>query len=369
MIVIAFVNSPFSILTLQRLISYFLFPLLFLAIIYRDELQVNEYRKIFFLIFCIAAQIPVTMVQKVIYWNWSGDRVGQMAVDRIGGTLGWAGTNFLAVLMGMAFCYCLTNWLYKKTIISFILMLTPFIPLAMGNANAGFAFALLGGIVVIGIFSFDPIQHISRKVIGILSLAIPVLLAYGLLSIMLPKLDPSFETSSWKLFTLPSYFYDYVTGYQYSSEVLVGAPARRLEQIIFVNTITTNKWLGSGIGILSYSDLLSIGPNNMSLSDALSWTTGFTRHFLETGIIGTFLYILLLLSFIPINIKFLNKNIPFIKDRILLASFPAVVIIFILSSLYCDAWKFYGTACVFWVGAGIVWKQYQCYPKSLIRNR
>lgn len=369
MIVIGLVNSPFSILTFQRSISYFLFPLLFLATIYRDEPQAYDYRKISFLLFCVSAQIPVTMVQKVIYWNWSGDTVGQMAVDRVGGTLGWAGTNFMAVLMGMAFCCCLTNWLHKKTINSFIIMLTPFIPLALGNATAGFAFALIGGIVVIGIFNSDSNQPITRKVIGLIGVLIPVLLAFVLLANLLPKLDPNFDTSSWKLFTSPAHFIKYTTGYQDSNEVIISGPARRLEQINFVNKITTNKWFGSGIGILSYSNLLGIGPANTYLIQTLLWSTGFTRHFLETGIIGTVLYILLLFSFIPISVKLLKKSIPYGKNRIFLTSFPALVVIFILSCLYSDVWKFYGTACVFWLTAGIVWKQNQSYSNRVLYSR
>lgn len=366
MVVIAVVNSPISILTLQRMISYFLFPLLFMATIYREGPQVHDNHKISFLIFCIAIQIPVAMVQKAIYWNWSGE-AGQMAVDRVGGTFGWAGTGLMAVMMGAAFCYCFTNWLYKKTIGSFMVMLIPFIPLALGSAKTGFVYAFLGGIVVLAVFSFDPTQPVLRKVIGLFAVTIPILVVF-LVSLLMPKFDPSFDSSTWKAFTSPSYFIEYTTGFVNPTGATDYGPARRLEQINFVNTVTTNKWFGIGIGALSYSDLLGIGPNNTFLTETLAWTTSITRQTLESGIVGTVIYILLLLSFIPITGKLLKMSIRFGKNRVVLTSFPALVLIFVVSCIYSDAWRFYGTACVFWLSAGIVWKQYQ-RNKNIIDNR
>jgi len=203
-----------------------------------------------------------------------------------------------------------------------------------------------------------------NKVIGVTSLIVPVLLAFVLLSLLLPKIDPNFDTSSWKLYTSPSYLMDYITGYARGGGTNVYRPARRLEQIIFANTITTNKWFGSGIGILSYSDLLGIGPSNTFLAQSLIWSTGLTRHLLETGIIGTFLYILLLLSFFPICVKLLKRSATDRKGRIFLTCFSATVVIFTLTGIYNDSWKFRATACVFWLSAAIVWKQYHCNPKS-----
>lgn len=359
MLVIGLLNSSISILTVQRLIVYFLYPFLFLATIHRDEPQTHEQVKLSFLMFFVAIQVPVTMVQKAIFWNWSSTIRGQMAVDRVGGTLGWAGTHFIAVLMGMAFCYCLAKWLHKRTIRNFVAMLIPFIPMALGNANAGFAFAFLGGLVVIGVFSFDPIQPMLKKVTGLFGLVIPILLAYALLANLLPKLDPNFDKSSWKLFTSSSYFIKYTTGYARGNGMNTEGPARRLEQINFVNNVTTNKWFGSGIGILSYSSLLGIGPRSSFLTQSLLWATALTRHLLETGMIGTVIYILVLLSFIPPSIYVLYRKLPVGRERIFLTSFPAVVIIFVSSSIYTDAWKFPATACVFWLCSARVWKGFQ----------
>jgi hypothetical protein len=352
LVLLLFVNSSIGVFSLQKLLGFFLYPLLFLGVLNVRKGQRFDKHILFFLLFFVALQFPVVMIQKFIYWNVSPDRVG--------GTLRYAGgTHLMAVIMSQFWCFALAFFLLsrKLRIVHYVLLLLPFIPLALGNANAGFLFAMGSGIIIYGVYLFFlRAGGIRRKLTGLVTILLPILFALFFLTYLLPKFDPKFDNGSWRVIGSIDGMLQYMTGYQsnYRNTTLY-TPANRLEQIKIVASITDNIYLGNGLGSLNDSPLL--GLSNSTFPQAyrlvLSWATSFTEFLLEIGIIGVFLYIAAILSFVVKAFTMVRRS----KDefwRTYSLGFIGMAAIMVVSSLYADVWKSFPVASSFWICAAIL---------------
>jgi hypothetical protein len=352
LVLLLFMNSSIGIFSLQKLMGFYLYPLLFLGVLNIRKGQRFDKRILSFLLFFIALQFPVVVVQKFIYWHVSPDRVG--------GTLRYAGgTHLIAMLMSQFWCFVLALFLLsrKRTIAHYMLLLLPFIPLGLGSANAGFLFAMGSGAVIYGVyFFFLRAGGMLRKLTGFVTILLPILFALFFLTYLLPRFDPKFSRVSAEAISSVDGMIRYMTGHQkeYRNTTLY-TPANRLEQVKIVASITKNIYLGNGLGSLNDSPLL--GLSNATFPQAyrlvLSWATSLTEFLLETGVVGVFLYVAAILSFAVKAFAIVRRS----KDefwRIYSLGFIGMAAVIVVASLYADAWKGYPVAGSFWICAAIL---------------
>ena len=345
------VNSDIGILSLQRLLSYLLYPLLFLGLINIEPSERFDRRILMFIVIFVALQIPVVMVQKVVYLNISPDRVG--------GTLGRSGTPHMAVLLSSAWCFALASILLTKSrnrnINHFVRLLLPFIPVALGNANAGFLLAIGGGIVVYGVFLFVPkVRRVELSRMRALPvLVLPLVLAYLLLNYVLPRFDPRFDMTSWGVISSVQRIIEHGSGYH------EGEIALRWEQIRLVSLITKSRLLGSGLGAINYSTLFGLQSERFAeYREALAWATGLTMNYLETGIIGVLLFVLVLVSFALKGMAIVRNSTNHFW-QVFSLGFIGAAAIFVVSSVYADPWRNNAIGSSFWICAAVLERIHQ----------
>ena len=183
---------------------------------------------------------------------------------------------------------------------------------------------------------------------GLLTIALTVVFAFSVLNYVLPRFDPLFDTTSWRVVSSLEGFTARTSGYASEGQAL------RWEQVRLASSITESKLWGSGIGSLNYSALVGLrGESFAEYRHALGWATGLTTNYLETGAIGVGLFVLAILSFSLKGVAIARGSTdPFWK--VFGLGFVGAAVIFAVSSFLSDTWRAEATACSFWICVAVV---------------
>jgi len=344
-LVIGLLAGQWNLYSMQSLLGYVLLPLFAIAL---QNLEIDRAQRVAVLKalgFLVLAQIPVALLQKVMFYSDS--------FDRIGGTLGRAGTTFMGVLMASAVCFAVAAaYAYKKKRILLLLPLL-MLPMILGEVKAGFLLAAVGILVIAVVFglkarSFRPLVFTAAIAV------VPLAVAFAVYSFVpwLVSGDPTTGEFGLRFFRDPGIMLQYVSGFGRSTQ------ANRLEVLRIIlqrHSELSMLLLGRGPGFLSTSTLLT--PASSQAMDAaksvFGWITSGGRHLLEIGLIGLLLYVCGVLSVAFRICKRLRNS----EDPLWLtlkAGLVGAAIVFLLGGFYTSAWHFEGTAVSFWLLVGLV---------------
>lgn len=335
----AFYNRNQGLASIQSLVTYLVFPLLYLALI-NMRMGLSTQRRIAKVLLVLAfVQVPATLVQKYVF--------GLTNVDRIAGTLGRAATPEMAVLMAGLFAFLLSYLVCHKRWRAFPVLLLPIIPMLMGEAKAGFFLASLGAAIVLALLVLQgaPWRGIAITVACIV-LPLGVVYAayryYPALVLSEPGNAPNFLRA---LFTKRG-FVEYMSGYR------VGQANRMTAFEVVWRNLNDSRTLalGSGPGALSTSTLL--GQAAEPAISGLMWISSAGKYLLETGLVGLLTFCLVVATLVTQARRLVRSADTY--QRVLGMTFPVTGILFLVGGFYTSAW--YGAhslAVSFWTLAGL----------------
>jgi hypothetical protein len=298
-----------------------------------------------------AVQVPVTLIQKYGF--------GLTNVDRIGGTLGRAGTTQMAVLMPGLLVFLLSYLAYHKRWRAFPILLVPIIPMLVGEAKAGFLLASLGATIVLVLLVWQGASWMSMGVTAAL-IVLPLGVVYAAYRYF-PALFLSDSGASAfflrALFTKQG-FVESLSGYSTSGQ------AYRLTGFGVVWRSLTDSGalaLGLGPGALSTSTLLGQSAEPAISGIAVIPSAG--RYLLETGLVGLSSFCLTIFYLIAQSRRLVGSLETY--PRVLGMTFVVAGILYLIGGFYGSAWQADPLAVAFWTLAGLAFRETRRLKKSL----
>lgn len=341
-VIAAIVNPGKGLVSLQSLVAYALFPLLYLAVINMEMGPFME-RRIAKILFVLAVvQAPVTLIQKYGF--------GVTNVDRIGGTLGRAATPEMAVLMAGLLAFLLIYLACHRRWRFFPLILIPIIPLLMGEAKAGFFLGSLGAAIVLVLLIW---QGASWKAIGATAACVilPLVVVYAAYryypALVLSDAGnaPNFLRA---LFTKQG-FVQYMSGYR------AGQANRVTAYGVVWNNLNDSRTLAIGLGPGAMSTSTLLGQAADPAVSGLMWMSSAGRYLMETGLVGLSSFCLAIIYLIAQSLR-LVRSLE-IYQRVLGMTFIVAGILFLIGGFYTSAWHSTALAVSFWTLAGLAFRE------------
>ena len=344
-------NRNQGLASIQSLATYFIFPLLYLALINMRMGPSTDRRIAKVLLVLAVVQAPVTLVQKYVF--------GLTNVDRIGGTLGRAATPQMAVLMAGLFAFLLSYLACYRLWKAFPVLLVPIIPMLMGEAKAGFFLASLGAAIVLALLVW---QGAPWRGIGVTAacIVLPLVVVYAAYryfpATVLPDSGnaPNFLRA---LFTKQG-FVEYMTGYR------VGQANRLTAFEVVWRNLNDSRTLalGSGPGALSTSTLL--GQAAEPAVAGLMWISSAGKYLLETGLAGLSTFCLVVVSLIAQTRRLARS--PDTYQRVLGMTFVVTGVLFLVGGFYTSAWSSGRSLAVsFWTLAGLAFLETKRFKQGV----
>ena len=343
------VSSRF--LSLQALWVYACGPIAFVAILY-SGLSMRSLQRVSLLVgLVIAAELPIVLFQYLFVTK---------LVDQMGGTFGKiGGTQILAVVMGFAWAISIAMLTDRARVW--------LVPIAVGiatllfacEAKAGFLFCALATVAV-GLargalqrrFATVTLRYVAAALAAVGALFAAFAYAGGLFM--------GGERAAQKQLaniSNPRLVYEYLFSYGPQGQ------AGRLESVRLAlsrgRPPLADILIGRGPGLLSISKLTG-GTSTFLLQTGMlfNWATSLTRSILETGVVGTALYICVVGSAVWTIASLWQPRSSVVGTSVVSAA-VGLATVYILAGTYSLAWYTDGVAILFWclLGMGARWGQ------------
>jgi hypothetical protein len=342
------------VLSLQALWAYVCGPVAFLAIVLSD-ISVRSLRRISIVIGCIAvAELPIVLYQNAFVAT---------SVDRIGGTFGMVGgTSIVAIVMGFVWTVAVAVLTDHKRRWLIPIALAVATILLVSQAKAGFLFCAIGTIAV-GLtrgartrrFATVSIQYVGMAAAAVATLFAGYTYAGAVLkggeqAAALALADIGSERA------IMRYLFSYGPQGQ----------AGRLEGVRLAlnqgRSALADGLIGKGPGLFSYSALFG-GSSALQLATGtiFDWSTSLTRSILETGILGTLLYVGVVGSAVWTVVDSWRSRSSALAASVV-AACVGLATVYLVSGLYAAAWHTDAVAVVFWCLMGMAAKWGQSGP-------
>lgn len=348
----AAVIASTSTAALQSVVGYSIGPLLMFAIMNSQLTPSQESGLLRTLAILVAIQIPVVTIQKIIYFDGNPDRVG--------GTFGRAGTQFLGVFMAMVWCMLVAAvvvYHHRRLILA---LSVPLLAMAAGEVKAGFVLAAIGTVTMLVARLLSRTRDSGTGVLAGLAFA-PV----GFILLV-------YEFAPWLVATYSgvglsgrSIFTNLDAATAYLSAYGTGGQAPRLEGIrmIFTDVMSYGVGLGHGPGAMSSSSLVGDVSTSYEVTVLYGWSTSAMRYLFETGPVGLLVFLFALGMLVRLAIGLLRKA-ETRHSRSLALGFAGAVAVFVTGGFYTAAWEFAGTAVPFWCVAGLLARYSSRIPRD-----
>jgi len=334
-----------GVLSLQSLWVYACGPAAYLAILYSD-LSIRSLRRVSLIVACILlAELPIVIFQSLF--------VAQR-VDQIGGTFGAVGgTAIMAVVMGFAWTAALAMLTGRSRIWLIPLALGIAAVLLLCEAKAGFGFCALGTIAV-GLTKGVRERRfatVSLRYLAVAAGAIAALFGGYVYAGDFVVGGERQAASMLRLLLNPRAMFEYFLSYGPEGQ------AGRLEGVRLALTqnhpAVADILLGRGPGLLSSSTLLG-GASAFLLATGTTfdWATSLTRSILETGILGTVLYVGVVASAVWTVIGSWRPRASELGVSVTAAA-VGLATVYVLSGAYTPSWHKDAVAILFWCVLGI----------------
>ena len=341
-------------LALQAFWTYACGPIVALAILY-SNLSLRSLRRVSIAVVVIGvAELPIVLFQNAFVATH---------VDQIGGTFGTVGgTSIVAIVAAFAWCAAISLlrdrsrvWLIPVAgIIATILL--------VAEAKAGFFFCAIGTVAV-GIsrgiqekrFASLSIQYVALASAAVASLYAGYLYAGNVL-----KGGARAATIALQDVGSEKAIVDYLFSYGPLGQ------AGRLEGTRLAFTQGRPKLvdllLGRGPGLLSYSALLG-GSSSFAVATGLTfdWSTSLTRSILETGLLGTVLYVGVVASAVW-TVASAWRAEASARGISVVSACVGLTTVYLLGGAYAMPWHTDAVAVLFWclLGLAAKWGLLRC---------
>lgn len=348
----AAVIASTSTAALQSIVGYSIGPLLMLAIMNSQLTDLEESGLLKTLAFLVAIQIPVIAIQKIVYFNGNPDRVG--------GTLGRAGTQFLGVFMAAAWCMLVAAIVVNHRRRLILVLVVPLMAMAAGEVKAGFVLAAIGTTTMLAVQLLSRPKDADSGVLAGLAIA-PV----GFILLV-------YEFAPWLVATYSgvgrsgtSIFTNLDAAKAYLSAYGTGGQAPRIEglRMIFTDVMDYGVGLGHGPGAMSSSSLVGDVSRSYEVTVLYGWSTSAMRYLFETGPVGLLVFLLALGMLVRLAVGLVRKA-ETRQVRSLALGFTGTVAVFVVGGFYTAAWEFVGTAVPFWCLAGLIARYSSRVPRN-----
>lgn len=293
-----------------------------------------------------ALQIPVTAIQKAVLYGAS--------VDRIGGTLGRAGTTFMAVMMAGLWCGLLALYTVKGDRRALLWMAASVLPLFFGEAKAGFVLATIGSLAAMGIYVAGK-GLANRGAVKSVALAVSPLASLYAVYNFAPWIIsglPGVGARGREFFESRTAAVEYLSGYGSTGQ------AGRIEALRLVvegNIAQGRSILGHGVGSLATSNVFG-EAGSLQATYLLGWVSSAGRWIYEVGIVGLLAYCFLLL-WLAWTAARLFARTPDPAARVLCLGFAGVAVVYLVGGFYTSAWQMDALSMSFWLTAGLVLRE------------
>ena len=356
LVVLVLVTQSFSLAGIQSLWSLILGPLVVIAVL-NSELHAADVRSLVRWLFVLCLfQLAVELVQRFVLQIES--------VDRIGGTLGRAGTTQIGVLMACfwvaVIAYVTAMWRWRAG----VLLLVPLLAMGLAEAKAGYLLAAIGTVFVAGAWLIR--RQYKRALVAGAAVVLPILIVYLLLRYFPQLVFGSKSAGEYWLRALanPQSQMDYLQSYS------AGGQAQRLASLTVSWGAISSKGavpFGLGLGALNSSPYLSPGAAITPwLADTLAWTPSAGRMLLESGLLGISSLCLLFFAQCRHGLTLLKMGGE--PHSFLGAACIGIVPVFVLGGFYTTAWTFRALSIPFWVFVALLRLQEKSQPKPSPRR-
>jgi hypothetical protein len=344
----ALVGVSSKIVSLQALWAYVCGPAAFLAILY-SNLSARALRRMSLLVaVIIVAELPIVLYQNAFVAT---------SVDQIGGTFGTAGgTTLMAIVMGLTWTAAVAGLTGRRRIWLIPIAVGVATILLVSEAKAGFLFCAIGTVAVglaRGVLT-RRFATVSIRYVAIAAAAIAALYAGYAYAGAVLKGGERAAATMFALITNPSTITQYLFAYGPQGQ------AGRLEGVRLALTLgrsaLADMLLGKGPGLLSSSALLgSSSAIAQTMGTMFDWATSLTRSILETGVLGTLLYLGVVVSAVWTVADSWRPRGSQLGTSVI-AGCVGFATVFLVSGLYGTPWHTDAVAIVFWCLMGIAAK-------------
>jgi hypothetical protein len=318
------------------------YPLLFILILTAEPSEKLTRRLVYIILIIAMAQIPASAWQFFYYLVINPKDHGFRA-DHSCGLLGYSCGGHTAVLMAMTFCIMIAFSLVKG--FSFkraLLAMATIVPVFLASARAGVLMFAIGAFFMT---VFAPLQ----KHIG---LAKRVFLGTLMISAMLALILLGAGGEEFKHVLDFDYMYEY-------SIKQADAGMGRLQVFGVVKEMLADpvsRLIGLGPGMLTPTEFLK-NPRSLVAQDAELYRnmTGYAVTTIEIGFLGLALFLALYFRVYRFVRRFLRQiDDPFWEAISL--GFCGVTIVYIIATLYVDAWIYFPLPFTYWALAAAIYR-------------
>ena len=344
-------------LALQGMWTYLCGPVVFLAILYSDLCASTLEKVSLAVLGIVVVELPLVLYQGAFLESES---------DRIGGTFGRiGGTSVLAIVMGFAWTAAIALLTGRRRVWLLPVAAAIAVVLFASEAKAGFLFCAIGTVAVgvaTGILT-RRFATVSLRYLAVAAGAVAALYAgYAYAGSVLRggargalNLLQSMSTQG----AIVRYLFSH--GPQGQAGRLEGV---RLALTAGRSTVVDNL-LGKGPGLLSSSTLLGGTSAFLASTGAtFDWATSLTRSILETGILGTLLYVAVVVSAVW-TVSASWKRLGEVGTRVI-ALCVGLATVYLVAGVYAPAWHADAVAVVFWCAMGVVAKWGQIRSAAIV---
>ena len=326
----------------KGMLKHVSFPLLFLLILMAEPDEELMKKLVIGIILYAFLQVVASGWQFTYYSTINPKDPGTRA-DLSGGLLGFSCGGHTAVLMAMTFClvlgFILVRGFRLNLGIGLILLL---IPVYLASARAGVLFFALAVPFMLLVAPLPRHGPFSKR----------FLVSVALFAFIVGVVQLGLGGESFRVIFNPNYAYDYSIG---QSDSGMG----RLQAFdIVTRELRTplEKLVGRGPGMLTPTSIVN-NPNSLVAQNPVLFdnVTGYAYTTIELGFLGLALFLLMFIQMYRFNRRFLKKiDDPFWESISL--GFCGLTFIFIISSIYVDAWIYYPLSFTYWGMAAALYR-------------
>jgi len=336
------------ILSLQGFWTYLCGPVAFLAILYSDLCESTLKKLSLAIAGLMALQLPVVLYQNLFVAT---------KVDEIGGTFGKVGgTSLQAIIMGFTWTVAIALLAGKRRVWLVPIAAAVVTVLLVSEAKAGFLFCAIGTVaagLAIGVLT-RRFATVSIKYTAIAAGAVAALFAgYAYAGSVLKggergaiNLLASMSTSG----AVVRYLFSH--GPQGQAGRLEGVRLALMQG----RSALADALIGRGPGLLSSSTLLGGTSAFLAATGAtFEWATSLTRSILETGILGTLTYAVVVAAAVWTVSDSWKPRVGELGTAVV-AACVGLAAVYLVAGVYASAWHSDAVAVTFWCVMGIAAK-------------
>ncbi len=359
----ALFGSAERMLSLQGMWAYACGPVAFLAILYSD-ITIKSLRRISLIVaFIVAAELPIVLFQSTFVAT---------NVDQVGGTFGTVGgTAIIAIVMAFAWTVAVAGLVGRNRVWLIPIGLGIVTVLLVCEAKAGFLFCGVGTLGVgltRGIWS-RRLATVSLQYVVLSAAAVATMYAGYTYAGEMLKGGERAAAIQLRDISDPGAMRAYL--FSYGPEGQAGRLEGTRLALVQYRGVLADSLLGRGPGLLSSSAVSGEASRFLlATGTTFNWATSLTRSILETGILGTLLYLGVVISAVATIATAWRPRISEIGLSVVAAS-TGCAAVYILSGLYTMSWHRDAVAILFWclMGMAAKWGQLLTAPDGSRRTR